>query len=409
MASIDDRWYAERTRPDGSVRKERTARYGTGKRWLLRWRDEANEPHAKAFAKKADADRAKIDIEAALSRGDYRDPAAGKVTFRAYAERWRTTQFDDPNTAAQVEVRLRLHVYPALGKIPLAKINPSTIRDWVHSLTVARSYQETLFKNVSQILTAAVADDMISKNPCRSPTVRKPKPDARKVVPWTSEWVAGVRDALPDRYQVVALLGAGAGLRQGEMFGLAPGDVDFDAETITIRRQIKLSYGNRPYFALPKGRKTREVPLPPSLREAIEAYLDVFSPRAVTLPWDLPTGNPITTALILTGRESTALNRNYFNSHIWKPALAAVGIPTTRDNGCHALRHFYASVLLDGGESIKTVSERLGHSDPAFTLRTYTHLMPTGESRTKAVIDAAFNRLGSRPPSRRSPGVHQSR
>jgi integrase len=52
-----------------------------------------------------------------------------------------------------------------------------------------------------------------------------------------------------------------------------------------------------------------------------------------------------------------------------------------------ALRHFYASVLLDAGESIRAVSEYLGHSDPGFTLRTYTHLMPNSEQRTRRAID----------------------
>jgi integrase len=56
----------------------------------------------------------------------------------------------------------------------------------------------------------------------------------------------------------------------------------------------------------------------------------------------------------------------------------------------HALRHWYASVLLDAGESIRAVSEYLGHSDPGFTLRTYTHLMPNSTERTRAAVDAAF-------------------
>jgi integrase len=58
----------------------------------------------------------------------------------------------------------------------------------------------------------------------------------------------------------------------------------------------------------------------------------------------------------------------------------------------HALRHFYASVLLDAGESIKAVSEYLGHSDPGFTLRTYTHLLPK---------QRATNAAGRRPCPRR--------
>jgi integrase len=55
----------------------------------------------------------------------------------------------------------------------------------------------------------------------------------------------------------------------------------------------------------------------------------------------------------------------------------------------HALRHHYASVLLDGGVSIRAVSEYLGHHDPGFTLRTYAHLMPESEDRACDAIDAA--------------------
>jgi integrase len=49
-------------------------------------------------------------------------------------------------------------------------------------------------------------------------------------------------------------------------------------------------------------------------------------------------------------------------------------------------------VLLDAGESIKAVSEYLGHSDPGFTLRTYTHLMPNSEQRTRRAIDRVLGR-----------------
>lgn len=45
---------------------------------------------------------------------------------------------------------------------------------------------------------------------------------------------------------------------------------------------------------------------------------------------------------------------------------------------------------LDAGESIKALSEYLGHHDPGFTLRTYTHLMPSSETRTRAAVDRLF-------------------
>ncbi len=65
----------------------------------------------------------------------------------------------------------------------------------------------------------------------------------------------------------------------------------------------------------------------------------------------------------------------------------------------HALRHHYASVLLENGVSIRAVSEYLGHHDPGFTQRTYAHLMPESEDRARAAIDAV---LGARAESTRN-------
>lgn len=57
------------------------------------------------------------------------------------------------------------------------------------------------------------------------------------------------------------------------------------------------------------------------------------------------------------------------------------------DHGMRDQLHLYASVLLDAGESIKALAQYLGHSDPGFTLRVYTHLMPTSHERTRRAID----------------------
>ncbi|MET8048789.1 tyrosine-type recombinase/integrase [Streptosporangium sp. NPDC005286] len=72
---------------------------------------------------------------------------------------------------------------------------------------------------------------------------------------------------------------------------------------------------------------------------------------------------------------------------VWKPTLIKADIPTTHENGFHMLRHHFASVLLERGVSIKAVADFLGHADPGFTLRTYTHLMPSSEDRMRQVIE----------------------
>lgn len=187
---------------------------------------------------------------------------------------------------------------------------------------------------------------------------------------------------------------AGCGLRQGEVFGLAVEDVDFLGGVLHVVRQVKLLRG-RPVFAPPKGGKERDVPLPESIALGLAGHLTHVPAADVTLPWKTLDGSPVTASLIFRSPEGHALNRNRFNDRQWRPALRAAGVVGGRDNGMHALRHFYASVLLDAGESIKALSEYLGHHDPGFTLRTYTHLMPSSETRTRAAVDAVWAAPGA--------------
>jgi hypothetical protein len=55
----------------------------------------------------------------------------------------------------------------------------------------------------------------------------------------------------------------------------------------------------------------------------------------------------------------------------------------------HTLRHTFASLLIEGGESLKYVQEQLGHHSPAFTLAVYGHLLPRGERRAVGRLDDA--------------------
>jgi integrase len=122
---------------------------------------------------------------------------------------------------------------------------------------------------------------------------------------------------------------------------------------------------------------------------ALAEHLRRYGTAEVVLPWREPGGDAVSGDLLFTNRDRGPLTRAYFTHNAWKPALAAAGVERTRETGMHALRHHYASVLLDGGVSIRAVSEYLGHHDPGFTLRTYAHLMPESEDRARDAIDAA--------------------
>lgn len=227
--------------------------------------------------------------------------------------------------------------------------------------------------NLSAILTAAVEDGLIAVNPCASSSVKAPKVEKRRIVPWTVEQVSAVVENHPDTYRALPVVAAGCGLRQGECFGLQVDDVDFLGRRVLVRWQVKVIEGT-PSLAPPKGKKHREVPLPDVVAMELAEHLRMYPPED---------------GQVFTRRDGGLINRAHFNL-LWRRAVKAAGMAPA---GMHQLRHHYASVLLDGGVSIRALAAYLGHSDPGFTLRTYAHLMPDSEARARAVIDAAYRAL----------------
>ncbi|MER5676820.1 MULTISPECIES: tyrosine-type recombinase/integrase [Streptomyces] len=401
---IQDRWFVSVTGSDGKPRRVKSDRYGVGSRYRARYVGPDGTEKSKSFPdrQKRLADQWLAHTEADMARGQYIDPRAARTTFQQYAEGWVSTQGADPNTQASMESQLRLHAFPYLGTRPLGSFQPAHIRDWVQQLQangVRGSYARTIYSNVRAALSAAVDDGHLPPNPCAARSVRPPTVDTKRVTPWTTERLFAVRAGMPERYQAMVDLGDGCGLRQGEILGVAVDAIDFRSDTLHVVQQLKLSR-SKPVFAPPKGGKLRDVPLPGPVAEALRAHMKQFPPVEITLPWKAAGGPLVTKRLIFMGPRGGHVWRTSLNEEAWKPALASAGvIPTpaagaphaeSRENGMHAMRHFYASVLLDAGENIKALAEYLGHSDPGLTLRVYAHLMPSSQERTRKAIAAVF-------------------
>lgn len=144
--------------------------------------------------------------------------------------------------------------------------------------------------------------------------------------------------------------GAGLGMRQGEILGLAVENIDFLKRTVHVRQQVRLIRG-KPVFAPPKGQRERDVPLPDRVGLALAEHVRAQPPRKVTLPWRTLDGRPRASALLFTGaRSGGAVSRSALNTKVWQPARRAAGIPDgdTERGGMHQLRHHYASVPLAG-------------------------------------------------------------
>ena len=189
-----------------------------------------------------------------------------------------------------------------------------------------------MLANLSSILLAAVDDGLIARNPCRAKTVRAPAVERKRVQPWPRERVIAVTEALPARYRATAVVAAGAGLRQGEVFGLAVEDVDFLRGWVHMQRQVKL-VNSRLVFGSPNGRKIRDVALAESVALQLAAHIAKYPPRLVTLPWEEPDGELRQFQLIFTTRELKALNRTYDNRYLWKPTLEKVGVERRERTG----------------------------------------------------------------------------
>jgi integrase len=392
MAHVEDRWFITVRLPDKTTRRERTTRHGTGLRWRARYLDPDGRGRNRSFATKAMAEKFLTEVEHSKISGSYRDPDAGQVSLRKYAAGWVQGYAPDSTRGENIRRQMELHILPKLGSVTLAQLEqrPSMVQQFLTGLPMGDGGASQVAITLGAILNAAVDDRLITRNPCKVSSVRVPRQPKRRITPWTTAQIAAVRGGLPGRWQAVADCGAGLGMRQGEIFGLAAGAVGFLQRSVHVALQVKRVNG-RLWFAPPKGGKERDVPLAAAVSLALAAHIEGYPPQEVTLPWNEPGarrhGKPFTAALLFTSRRSGALHTSTFNTTAWRPARLAAGLA---EGGMHQLRHFYASALLAGGVDVRALSEYLGHHDPAVTLRVYAHLMPSAEGRALRAIEAAF-------------------
>jgi integrase len=366
-------------------------------KWRARYRDAAGKEHARHFDRKTDAQRWLDQVTAAVVRGDYVDPKAGRVTLASYAGAWERIQVSSDGTKRIVDNALRLHILPELGAQPLATIRPSAIQGLVKRLEAKDLSPGTIggiYHVLTQVMTAAVDDRLISSTPCRR--IRLPKTDAGEVVPPTVEQVTALADAISDRWRAVVVTLAGSGLRIGELLGLSVSDIDFLRREIRVERQRSQAGALVPV----KSKSSRRtVPVGEVVIDELAAHLAAF-PSAGALFVD-EIGDPL-----LYRRWKTISGAGVKEANTRAAAALRAREPksvhVSWEFTAHDLRHFYASALIAGGASVKQVQQRLGHASAVITLQTYAHLWPGDDDRTRDVIDAALAPLAPRQSERRA-------
>lgn len=347
-------------------------------RYRARWREFPGGPQkTRTFDRKKTAELFLDSVRGDLARGLYIDPADGKIPFREYAEEWRAAQVHRASTASQCETYLRIHAYPTLGHRPIGSIRRSEIQGWVKRISdrLAPGSVELTYRWVATIFKAAVGDRIIAASPCVR--ISLPKKDDTEVIPLTVSQVAALADAFPERCRSLVVFAAGMGLRQGECFGLTVDRVDFLRRQVRVDRQLIGAKAGVPEFGPPKSKAGfRTVPMPEVIAADLAEHLARYGPGPAGLVFTNTRGTPFTRSLC---------------GEMWHRARAAAGLPDWAT--FHDLRHFYASLLIAKGCSVKAVQKRLGHQSAMETLDTYGHLWPESDDETRQAVDGALSAL----------------
>lgn len=392
--------------------------HGKGKRWQARWRDPDGVQQTELCRTETEAKKYENKMRGEVDDGSYIDPKGGETLMSALVDMWLAAKdYPNPRTPYQVESRTRVHIKDhKIGTKQLKDITASVVLAWIkdRKKVLDETYVGLLLSEMQSMFDLAVDDELIRKNPCRAFSVKQQKPrrakPAAKELPLTWIQTDKIRVELPDRWKAIVDVGRGLGLRQGEIFGLSPDDIVWDhpdGPMVHVQRQIAWD-GSVMVFDGAKGEddlnpKDRWVELGDEVGAALLEHMEAFPPVEATLPFETRDGEPVTVRIIFYSRERKPVNKNYFGTYVWKPALAAVGIikpldtdkpgrrwEKSRDKMLHALRHLYASMLIEAGVDVYTVADRLGHADPAFTLRKYVHRVASAGRKVRRAVRSMY-------------------
>jgi hypothetical protein len=201
-------------RPSGSIRKLPSGRYQA----RLRRADTGRQQALGTFRTKADADLALKTAEAAMARGGWVDPARGRITLAEYTEAWLSERSQlAPRTREIYAGLLRVHILPGRGHLRIGQLTPADVRRWHRDCVEgpSPSMAPKAYRLLRTILTTAVDDELITRNPCRIRSAGIDRSATQKVV--SISQLYEIADAITPRYRALVLLAGLAGLRTGEL------------------------------------------------------------------------------------------------------------------------------------------------------------------------------------------------
>ena len=328
-----------------------------------------------------------------LNRAQEREKAAREAaeaaklkTVRQYADGvfmpTKEATFSE-NARSSYRMFLGKHILPVLGDVLLVEVSPAMISKllidfqragYAHATTVK------LYNILNGIFEMAFLDDSIPMNPMlkvKRPAPRKdeqPKEESDKAYTVQElSYILSCAAQEPLQWQTYISLAADTGLRRGECCGLQWSDIDFKVGAVTVRRNLQYTAAAGVYATSPKNGKVRVVDVGPDALALLKQLREKQAQSCIS-KWCFTQEG---TAEPMHPQSPT----RYFQKFGQRYGV--------KDFHPHKLRHSSASIAITSGADVVSVSERLGHSDTAVTLRMYAHANEESIRRAgQAVRDA---------------------
>ena len=355
------------------------------------------------YATEQEAKAARDEARVRAHRGDYID--RNRITVSDYLDDWIDSHAMEikPRTLHDYRSCIRLYVMPRIGHLPIQAVRPSTITKLYSSLLTSggRDGKPLAVATVTHLHAvlrkafrdAVMVDELIATNPVE----RAKRPHAQGSEPGTVWTVAQLRafldTAAQHRLGAFFHVAAYTGARRGELLNLRWPDVDLEAKRLTITGSTAVIAGERIDGTTKSGR-TRVVSIDDETVAVVrqhkgdqaadqlkagDSWRGVKDGYVFTTGW----GEPIYPDTVMS------LMAKLIHAHN-EPDQG----PRPKDQLPHArlhdLRHIHATILLLSGVPVHVVAARLGHADPAITLRVYAHVIRTAEAAAADIFAEAM-------------------
>lgn len=314
-------------------------------------------------------------ISVSLDEGDYISPS--KMTVGQWLDTWYSTYLPDvkPFTVASYRVQINNHLKPEIGAVKLSALNAPQIQALYNKLLRSKENPKGLspksIKNVHGVLHSALKQAQrlgyIRSNPADA--IILPRIEKHEVsflhdedIPLLLETIKG------HRYENIYRVDIFTGMREGEILGLRWDDINFKTGTITIRQQLQREKkkGGVYYLASLKNDRIRKIKPSAYVMEILqhERQKQRENRLRAGAAWENEWN------LVFTDE----LGNHFCGGTVYnnlRRITAGMGLPNTR---FHDLRHSFAVLSLQNGDSVRTVQAALGHATASFTLDCYGHV-----------------------------------